>query len=89
MKGAAILLADPYISHQYSGERVGGGVPDAPFSYYTNLPDKLKFDAPLIFLAPKKIARCIENPSVSPYGLPPPFRQGRLFGATPTKVPLA
>ena len=23
--------ADPYISHQYSGERVGGGVPDAPF----------------------------------------------------------
>ena len=31
LKGAAILLADPYISHQYSGERVGGGVPDAPF----------------------------------------------------------
>ncbi len=38
--------ADPYISHQYSGERVGGGVPDAPFSYYTNLPVKFQFDIP-------------------------------------------
>jgi hypothetical protein len=30
LKGAAILLADPYIPHQYSKERVGGGVLDAP-----------------------------------------------------------
>ena len=36
--------ADPYISHQYSGERVGGGVHDDPFSYYTNLPVKFQFE---------------------------------------------
>ncbi|MBQ8790153.1 MAG: hypothetical protein IJZ51_02445, partial [Ruminiclostridium sp.] len=29
-------------------ERVGGGVPDAPFSYYTNLPVKFQFEIPPI-----------------------------------------
>ena len=42
--------ADPYISHQYGGERVGVGVLDDPFSYYTNLPDKFQFIVEIDFV---------------------------------------